>query len=248
MTDTTDTGYAPKRWEFDAEVTRVFDNMLVRSIPDYPRMRELTFNLGARFVRDGTNVCDLGCSRGEALKPFIERFGNADPAVTFSALEVSEPMLEAARHNIGGSANVSVVRHDLRGPLPATYTANSSLILSVLTLQFVPIEYRQRIVREVFHALVPGGAFLLVEKVLGEDSRIDDVLVSTYYGEKNKNGYSEEDIMKKRLALEGVLVPLTARWNEEMLRASGFETVDVFWRSLNFAGWIAVKNDRAETE
>ena len=31
----TDTGYAPETWAFDEEVTRVFDDMLGRSIPNY---------------------------------------------------------------------------------------------------------------------------------------------------------------------------------------------------------------------
>ena len=43
------------------------------------------------------------------------------------------------------------------------------------------------------------------------------------------------------LSLEGVLVPVTARWNEELLREEGFTSVDCFWRHLNFAGWVAVK-------
>jgi tRNA (cmo5U34)-methyltransferase len=43
------------------------------------------------------------------------------------------------------------------------------------------------------------------------------------------------------MSLEGVLVPVTARWNEELLHQEGFASVDCFWRHLNFAGWVAVK-------
>ena len=43
------------------------------------------------------------------------------------------------------------------------------------------------------------------------------------------------------LALEGKLVPVTAHWNEELLRNAGFAQVECFWRWCNFAGWIAVK-------
>jgi tRNA (cmo5U34)-methyltransferase len=52
--------------------------------------------------------------------------------------------------------------------------------------------------------------------------------------------YSAEEIEAKRLALEGVLVPLTARWNEQMLRNAGFRHVESIWRCMNFCGWIAV--------
>jgi len=65
--------------------------------------------------------------------------------------------------------------------------------------------------------------------------------VELYYEYKKRHGYSLEEIQRKRMALEGVLVPLTAAWNEEMLRLSGFTQADCFWRWMNFAGWIAIK-------
>ena len=58
---------------------------------------------------------------------------------------------------------------------------------------------------------------------------------------KAANGYSQEEIERKRLALEGVQVPLTASWNEQTLRAAGFRHVEMYWRHLNFAAWLAVR-------
>jgi tRNA (cmo5U34)-methyltransferase len=56
-----------------------------------------------------------------------------------------------------------------------------------------------------------------------------------------RNGYTEAEVERKRLALEGVLVPVTAAWNEDLLFGAGFTSVDCFWRYLNFAGWVAVR-------
>jgi tRNA (cmo5U34)-methyltransferase len=58
---------------------------------------------------------------------------------------------------------------------------------------------------------------------------------------KAEHGYSREEIDRKRFSLEGVLVPVTARWNEELLAAAGFDQIDCFWRWMNFAGWVAVR-------
>jgi serine/threonine protein kinase len=73
----TDTVSPQGKWVFDAEVAKCFDDMLARSIPLYHDMRKLIFDLGSRFVRDGSDVVDLGCSRGSGLVPFIDRFGCA---------------------------------------------------------------------------------------------------------------------------------------------------------------------------
>lgn len=226
------------KWEFDASVTDVFEEMLRRSIPQYDVMRKAVFEIASRFAKEKTTIVDLGCSRGDALDPLVSRFGAYN---RFVGVEVSEPMLEAARKRFQGYIDcgvVSIREMDLRHKFPPE---RASVILSVLTLQFTPIEYRLKIVREAFNALIPGGALILVEKILGASADLDAMLVDLYYGMKRDNGYSQEEIDRKRLSLEGVLVPVTASWNEQLLHQCGFSEVDCFWRYLNFAGWVAVK-------
>lgn len=242
----TSLGHKPEegaRWAFDESVTTCFDDMLARSIPEYFEMRRLVTELGLRYVRPHSDVIDLGCSRGEALAPFVER---ATAARSFIGIEVSKPMLDAARERFKDCvpSRVQLEALDLRSEFADH--AVPSVVLSVLTLQFVPIEYRQQLVQRVYDALLPGGAFILVEKVLGASGPLDRVLVDEYLRMKAANGYSAEDIARKRLALEGVLVPITAEWNESMLRRAGFTQLDCFWRWCNFAGWVAVKPAHSE--
>jgi len=227
------------RWQFDQSVTDVFADMLRRSIPQYEVMRRAVFDVGSDFVMPGTNIVDLGCARGDALADFISAHGSAN---SYVGVDVSAPMLDAvsarfADHITAGVASFSYT--DLRTSYP---DGEASLTLCVLTLQFTPIEYRQRIVQDMFRNTVPGGAVILVEKVLGATGRLGSVMIKHYYAHKAGNGYSAEEIERKRLALEGVLVPVTARWNEEMLHAAGFQEIDCFWRWMNFAAWVAVKS------
>ncbi len=235
-----DSGYAPETWAFDDEVTRVFDDMLRRSIPQYELMRELVFELGCGLLgREEGTVIDIGASRGEALAPFIKRYG---ATLHHVAAEVSPPMLEVLRARFAGMIDagvVEVLEHDLREGFPPR---RAKLVLSVLTLMFVPIEHRQRLVHEAYEAIVAPGAMIVVEKILGESAPINEIFADRYREEKKRNGYSEEEIDRKALALEGQLVPVTSDWNEELLRRAGFDQVDCFWRWCNFAGWIAVKS------
>jgi tRNA (cmo5U34)-methyltransferase len=227
-----------ERWTFDEGVTACFDDMLRRSIPGYSDMRRLVFELGSKFVQFKTHIVDLGCSRGEAMAPFVKRFGAHNRYV---AVETSGSMLEATWERFQGMIDVGIVEvrdEDLRRAYPP---ARASLTLCVLTLQFIPIEHRPRVLRDAFDATLPGGAFILVEKVLGASESIDAALVLEHLAVKKANGYSTDAIEAKRRSLEHVMVPLTAAWNEQFLKGAGFSQVDCFWRNLNFAGWLAIK-------
>lgn len=226
------------KWEFDKEVTEVFDNMLERSIPDYENMRNLVFNIGSEFIKLHTAIIDIGCSNGNAIYPFIKRFTQNN---YFKLYDVSEPMLQECKkkfRDYEDLTSIDIQNYDLRKGLKDT---NASLVLSILTLQFTPIEYRQKIVKSIYDSLNEGGAFILVEKVLGNTYEIDDLLVSKYYDMKAENCYTQEQIENKRKSLEGVLVPITSNWNIELLKEAGFKQIDCFWRDLNFAGFIAIK-------
>lgn len=227
-----------KKWEFDSEVTKCFEDMLSRSIPEYGIMRALVSKIAARYVQRGTAVVDIGCSLGDAIFPLFHQFGST---ASYKLYDVSEPMLEECRRRFEPwirEGMIEVKKHDITEGLPKVKT---SVVLSILTLQFTPIEYRQRIVKSIYENLENGGVLLLVEKVLGNTYDLDEVFVDEYYKIKEENAYTREQIMNKRKSLEGVLVPITAKWNESMLHDAGFREVDCFWRCLNFAGWLAVK-------
>jgi tRNA (cmo5U34)-methyltransferase len=232
-------GHMPDgRWAFDDGVTQVFEDMLRRSIPQYDVMRQTVFDVGCRFIKKDTDIVDLGCARGEALAPFIDRFGAQN---RYLGVEVSEPMLAATRQRFSGLIGTGLMRVqdcDLRYTYPL---AKASLTLSIFTVQFVPIEYRPRLLADVFASTIPGGAIVLAEKIIGSTGANDRLFVDLYYDMKRRNGYSQQEIDRKRFALEGVLVPVTAKWNEDLLREAGFARVENFWRWMNFGAWLGVK-------
>jgi tRNA (cmo5U34)-methyltransferase len=228
------------KWTFDAEVTDVFEDMLKRSIPQYDVMRQAVFHLACSFLDkyDDGWVVDLGCSRGDTLAPLVEKYGER---LRYFGCDVSKPMLEACRLRFEALIEHEVVRIaslDLRREYPGV---PARVTTAVLCLQFIPLEYRQRLVGEAYRQTLPGGAFIIVEKVLGNSASLNDLMTAEYLAMKSRNDYTQEQIDRKRLSLEGVLVPVTSRWNEELLRQAGFRDIDCFWRWMNFSGWVAVK-------
>lgn len=85
---------AGKKWAFDEDVVKCFPDMLKRSIPAYESMRNLVFSIGRNYVKKNTHICDIGCSDGQAIEPFIKYFGMNN---YYDLLDVSEPMLKKCR-------------------------------------------------------------------------------------------------------------------------------------------------------
>ena len=236
---------APKdKWEFDKDVAECFENMLERSIPQYDVMREsvamLAYSMVYNDIRKETfSVLDIGCSDGlmiEKLRNVFDNFGH------YTGIDISEPMLKKAKYRFLDDIidnNIEIKNCDLRTDFPSGYF---DVITSVLSIQFTPIEYRQQIIQNVYnHLSGKNSCFIMVEKVLGNSARLNKIFVDNYYGMKRKNGYTQEQIDRKRLSLEGVLVPVTNDWNIELLKQAGFKEIDVFWRWMNFVGYIAIK-------
>ena len=227
------------RWAFTADIADCFDDMLKRSIPYYANMRELIYAIGRNFVIPKTTIIDIGCSNGLNIAPFIENFGANN---RYALLDVSEPMLDKVRQKYDSYIKqkiVDVYNMDVTKNLP---NCSTSLIMSVLSLQFTPIEYRQSTIQRIHDLLLPNGAFIFVEKVIGDTDRIDRLFINEYYNLKSKNGYSQEAIDAKRKSLEFSLIPVKEKYNMDMLWQSGFKSVECFWRALNFVGFIAIKS------
>lgn len=233
-----------ENWEFGEDVAEVFTDMLERSIPDYQTMRKLVDQVAEHFIKPNTRFVDLGCANGLSAEGIIL---NHYKEVISYLNDVSEPMLEKCRERYKKQIEdgyVHVTRLDLTKHAIGygSFCKGCSVILSCLTLQFIPVEYRQGIIESVYSSLDKGGAFILVEKVLGNSSEIGSIFSSIYYDMKRENQYTEEQIASKRKSLEGVLCPLTEEMNVSMLKMAGFRKIDTFWKHLNFCGIIAIKD------
>jgi len=229
------------KWEFDAEVAESFEDMLIRSIPQYDVMRDTVFNLVKYFIGDEfkikfPTIMDIGSSRGDAIAPLIDEFG---AKCNYVLAEISDPMLQQLHKRFDThihSNKIKILKCDLRNDFPS-YKAD--LTLSILTLMFVPIECRQLLIKRIYNGLSEEGVFICVEKHLTSSYETDVVFTKLYYDKKKNSGYTEDAIERKRLSLQGVLVPITSTWMQDML--SDFKTVECFWRWMNFTGWIAIK-------
>ena len=227
-------------FHFGAETATVFDDMLPRSVPFYPEIQRMIGELVADFAAPRTTIYDLGCSTATTFLQIAKSLP-ADLEATFVGIDSSEEMLGIARRKLAESAfpwPFELRRGDMN---QGVQIDNASVVLMVLTLQFIRPLYRESLVRSLYEGLADNGCVILVEKVLAEDSTFNRLFIQHYYEMKRRNGYSDLEIAQKREALENVLVPYRLEENRDLLRKQGFQQVDVFFKWYNFCGIVARK-------
>lgn len=224
---------------FDQNVASVFDDMVSRSVPFYLETQMMALRLACNFVRQKTNIYDLGCSTGTVLGELAKMV--PDPSVGLIGIDNSDAMLKQAEEKLSGLSSpdrVELRNSDLSGDIEIK---NASVVIMNYTLQFIRPLQREALVQKIYNGLCKNGCLILVEKVLGNDSLFNRLYIQLYYEYKRKQGYSENEIAKKREALENILVPYRIDENMEMLKRCGFSSVDIFYKWYNFAGFIAVR-------
>ena len=230
----------PGDFSFDEKTADVFGDMLCRSVPFYEEVQRMVVEIAKAFVQEGTSVYDLGCSLGTTMMGLGRAIN--DPSVRFIGVDLSKPMLERAKENLkkGGVLDrCELIAQDFND---AVKLINPSVVVMVLTLQFVRPLYRDLLIKNIYESLREKGCLILVEKTLGNNSLFNRLFMDLYYSFKKREGYSELEIAQKREALENVLIPYRIEENIELLNRGGFKSVEVFFKWYNFCGIVAVKD------
>lgn len=225
-------------FKFGTKVVNVFDDMVSRSVPYYNEMQRMLAEVAADHVKEGTFVYDLGCSTGTTLIG-LDQLIPSD--IRFIGIDESQEMLDKCDLKLKEAGFVrpyDLLPGDLHQQLPIT---NGSVVILCLTLQFVRPLYRERLLKNIYDGLNPGGVLLLVEKVLAESSIFNRDFIKYYYNYKRRNHYSELEISQKREALENVLIPYKLSENMLLLEEAGFADCEIFFKWYNFSGMIARK-------
>lgn len=223
---------------FDAEVARVFDDMIRRSIPFYHEILGQQVRLIQQYYQPGSAIYDLGCSNGN-LGIALCRYMGTQP-FTMIAVDNSAPMLDKFQSRLleaNETHRINLKNQDIR----EVVLENCSVVVLNFTLQFLDLNERDDLLQGVFDGLTDGGALLLCEKLTHNHNTMAALQQDFYHRFKRDNGYSELEISQKREALEKVLVPETMENHMARLQQVGFQAVDVWFKWFNFAAWVAIK-------
>jgi tRNA (cmo5U34)-methyltransferase len=228
----------PSDFKFSSKVAGVFDDMVLRSVPYYEEMQRMMGEIAADQYIEGTNIYDLGCSTGTTLICMNETIPRHIP---FVGIDDSPDMLDKCRNKLEEAGFTRPFELQVADLNMGVSLSNASVVILCLTLQFVRPINRERLLKNIFDGIVPGGALIVIEKILAEDSAFNRDFIKYYYDMKRRNHYSEMEIAQKREALENVLIPYKLSENITLMRNAGFAHCEVFFKWHNFAGLVAKK-------
>ena len=158
--------------------------------------------------------------------------------INYIGIDSSADMIHKAQENLK-DYDVTLINGDItNGDININ---NASFITLILTLQFIPQRKRKSLIEKIYKGLNKGGSLVIVEKVIGNNARFDEMFIELYHDFKLSNGLTEEEVFAKSRAIRGVMSPNTVQENIDMLQDVGFKDVDMFFKWCNFAGFVAIK-------
>jgi tRNA (cmo5U34)-methyltransferase len=226
---------------FDRNVATAFDDMVARSVPLYAEQQRMIAEIAAAFWLPRTAIYDLGCSTATTLVGLAGAVAAADRLVGY---DNSAAMLDEGRRKVHASGldeRIELRLGDLNGDLGTLELCDASVVTMCWTLQFIRPLHRDQLIAWIYDGLVDNGALIVTEKVLTNASDMNRFFIEFYYELKRRNGYSDQEISRKREALENVLVPYRAEENHELFRRNGFTIVEPFFQWYGFSGYLCVK-------
>lgn len=233
-------------FQFDGEVSSIFPNMAVRSIPLYAEVHRM--HVAMMFcnrqwdINNPLTVFDIGASRGGLFKEVCSQC-SLDPLVGAQYLNCIA--VDSSPHMVGLlSSEMPWVRTLCISALDLPDFFDKADVISMLyLLQFIkePAD-KLRLLQWAWRNLKPGGML-----ILGQKEKMSDTYQSKadamYYAWRRRNGYTDEEIEAKTRALQGSMWPDRAAWLEDQCYRAGFTDYTETTRWLQFSTSICTKGE-----
>jgi tRNA (cmo5U34)-methyltransferase len=213
--------------EFKFNTISNFDKHISDSIRGYKLLDNIILNICSFFAKKGEKIIDLGCTTGRLISILAESYPESK-CIGYDILD----------SNFKQKTKAELIKQDITDEL--FNIPESSIILSVFTLQFIKHSYRMNVIDKIYNSLTNTGVFIICEKEISNIGIFQEAFTMSNYDFK-KHNFTPEEILEKEKGLRSVMNCLHFGSNEIMLKEVGFSKVEPFFQSLNFRGWICMK-------
>jgi len=234
--DTIFTAHEGKPFAFDVDVSRVFEDMIQRSVPGYGLTLQMIAVIAGLYAQKNSKLYDLGCSLGASSLALAH--GIKVDGCEIIGVDNSAAMLEKCAVNVAKSPVRVVLCHD---DIQDVNIEDASVVVLNFTLQFIPKEERLALLQRIYAGMQQGGVLILSEKVRFADDFEQTQHIALHEAFKKAQGYSDLEVSRKRQSLENVLIPEPISAHHARLQVAGFEKVQTWFQCFNFTSMLAYK-------
>lgn len=227
------------KFEFNDHVVNVFDDMINRSVPGYQSILNIIEFLSKKYLVENQHVYDLGCSLGASSIAILN--GAKNKNCHFFAIDSSKEMILKSRVNILNYYPNEHVYFINKSIQDVEYK-NASFIVLNFTLQFIPINERDALLKRIKENMNSGGILILSEKIYFDDNLVNKQKILLHDKFKSENNYSDLEIKQKKIALKEVLYPEKIDSHLARLKRVGFKKIHHIFQSLNFSSMVIIND------
>ena len=210
--------------KFSFDTIKEFDNHISTSIYGYNILHNLIVNISSFFIKQDTIPIDLGCTTGKLIKTIQETY--SCKCIGFDITDNN--FIEGLDLRIQDITDVNF-------EIPET-----NLIYSIFTIQFIEYNKRLPLLKKIYKSLYDNGCLIICEKEIAKSGIIQECFTFSNYQYK-KNSFEPSEILSKENDLRKLMNSLESGENVKLLRKAGFKTIEPFFQSLNFKGYLCKK-------
>lgn len=219
------------KFTFDAEVSQIFPDMALRSIPLFYETHALHAQLCKPWMKqDRVDILDVGASRGAFLAALTKEYDMTRNGVKVLACDISLDMCLYLQSDFPWA---QVIQADIANQDHEVRPESWDIINCTYVVQFVRPEHQVTVLRRLARALKPGGVLFLGQKmsVFGPAGRM---LHDQYIQFRMGHGYTREEIEAKTKALAGSMSTLPDNVLRDYLNKYGLEVMETSrWTVFN---------------
>lgn len=216
-----------------------YDTKISSVLPFYSFFHQETINLVRSLPSPLKVWMDTGCGTGSLVSKAIGQF----PDTKFLMLDPSERMLGQAKEKLSSYSNerIEFLKASPTQEFSQELEERPDVITAIQCHHYLDRENRARAVKKCYELLKEEGIFITFENI----SPLTEEGISVgkkYWGEFQSNhGRSEEEVEAHLERFDNEYFPITVEEHLELLRKTGFRTVEIFWYSYMQAGFYCIK-------